>query len=214
MSAALVLPITANIPVSTLLDPTDVSVELDIGYLIMLGVAQVRPPRVCSFITQIFCQISMSAALVLPITANIPVSTLLDPTDVSVELDIGYLIMLGVAQVRPPRVCSFITQIFCQISMSAALVLPITANIPVSTLLDPTDVSVELDIGYLIMLGVAQVRPPRVCSFITHILPDINECSSSSTNNCQHTCVNTLGSYTCRCRAGYTLNSNGRTCTG
>jgi hypothetical protein len=43
---------------------------------------------------------------------------------------------------------------------------------------------------------------------------DINECSSSATNSCQHNCTNTLGSYTCQCNAGYRLNGDGQTCTG
>ena len=43
---------------------------------------------------------------------------------------------------------------------------------------------------------------------------DTNECSSLSTNACQHNCVNTPGSYTCQCRTGFRLNANGRNCTG
>ena len=41
---------------------------------------------------------------------------------------------------------------------------------------------------------------------------DINECNSS--NACQHTCVNTPGSYMCQCNTGYRLNGDGRTCAG
>ena len=42
---------------------------------------------------------------------------------------------------------------------------------------------------------------------------DINECASSSTNNCgaNAACTNTVGSYTCACQTGYT--GNGITCT-
>ena len=43
---------------------------------------------------------------------------------------------------------------------------------------------------------------------------DINECASSSTNNCAQLCNNNAGSYTCSCRTGYALNRNGRTCDG
>ena len=40
---------------------------------------------------------------------------------------------------------------------------------------------------------------------------DINECERSGT--CQHSCFNTVGSYRCECREGYTLSSN-RFCNG
>ena len=42
---------------------------------------------------------------------------------------------------------------------------------------------------------------------------DDNECSTSN-GGCQQTCINTAGSFHCDCRCGYSLNSNGRTCTG
>ena len=41
----------------------------------------------------------------------------------------------------------------------------------------------------------------------------MNECNTNN-GGCQHTCVNTDGSYECRCRSGYRLSSNGRTCIG
>ena len=43
---------------------------------------------------------------------------------------------------------------------------------------------------------------------------DTNECGSSSTNDCDHSCVNIPGSYTCSCDPGYRLNSNERNCQG
>lgn len=39
---------------------------------------------------------------------------------------------------------------------------------------------------------------------------DINECDGS--NECEQTCHNTVGSYTCSCDAGYT--SKGNDCEG
>lgn len=42
---------------------------------------------------------------------------------------------------------------------------------------------------------------------------DINECAEG-THQCAHACHNTNGSYTCSCRAGYALNSDGRDCDG
>ena len=34
------------------------------------------------------------------------------------------------------------------------------------------------------------------------------------TDTCEQNCHNTVGSYTCSCNAGYTLNSDGHTCDG
>ena len=43
--------------------------------------------------------------------------------------------------------------------------------------------------------------------------PDVDECNTNN-GGCQHTCVNTAGSYQCQCRSGYRLSSNGRNCVG
>ena len=43
---------------------------------------------------------------------------------------------------------------------------------------------------------------------------DVDECLDPQVHGCQHTCINTLGSYHCTCNPGYTLNTNERTCTG
>ena len=40
---------------------------------------------------------------------------------------------------------------------------------------------------------------------------DIDECAES-TNGCTQTCINTHGSYSCSCDAGYRLASDGRSC--
>ena len=45
-------------------------------------------------------------------------------------------------------------------------------------------------------------------------MPDINECKQASTNQCQHTCTNNVGSYSCSCKQGFRLNSNQRACDG
>ena len=42
---------------------------------------------------------------------------------------------------------------------------------------------------------------------------DINECAEG-THECEHNCHNTIGSYTCSCRTGYSLNADGRACDG
>ena len=44
-------------------------------------------------------------------------------------------------------------------------------------------------------------------------LLDIDECTAN-TDRCAHTCVNTPGSYSCFCRPGYVLNSDGYNCNG
>ena len=42
---------------------------------------------------------------------------------------------------------------------------------------------------------------------------DIDECTNN-TDNCNQTCTNTEGSFTCGCNGGYELNSDGTTCNG
>lgn len=41
--------------------------------------------------------------------------------------------------------------------------------------------------------------------------PDKDECAKDN-GGCQHECVNTFGSYLCRCRNGYRLHENGLDC--
>jgi len=42
---------------------------------------------------------------------------------------------------------------------------------------------------------------------------DINECLDDNAG-CDHTCVNTLGSYYCKCNRGYILQADKHNCTG
>lgn len=50
--------------------------------------------------------------------------------------------------------------------------------------------------------------------FILIILyTDINECSSSN-GGCSQGCNNTIGGYSCYCRDGYNLSTDGYTCEG
>ncbi|KAK1428138.1 hypothetical protein QVD17_16966 [Tagetes erecta] len=44
--------------------------------------------------------------------------------------------------------------------------------------------------------------------YISSGCQDINECASSSTNDCEFYCFNTLGSYRCSCPNGYVINGN------
>ncbi|VDN38077.1 unnamed protein product [Cylicostephanus goldi] len=40
---------------------------------------------------------------------------------------------------------------------------------------------------------------------------DINECVADN-GGCHHDCVNTIGTFYCRCWAGFELEENGKTC--
>ena len=42
---------------------------------------------------------------------------------------------------------------------------------------------------------------------------DINECKTNN-GGCQHSCSNTVGSYSCTCNGGYELHSDEETCDG
>ena len=42
---------------------------------------------------------------------------------------------------------------------------------------------------------------------------DINECATNN-GGCAQYCTNTLGTYSCSCDSGYTLNIDGHKCTG
>ena len=44
------------------------------------------------------------------------------------------------------------------------------------------------------------------------IILDINECARD--HGCNHTCINTEGSYNCICDDGYMLHLDERNCTG
>ena len=48
-------------------------------------------------------------------------------------------------------------------------------------------------------------------SFISY--SDEFECGTDN-GGCEQNCVNTVGSYTCSCNTGYTLNSDGHNCDG
>ena len=42
---------------------------------------------------------------------------------------------------------------------------------------------------------------------------DINECAVNN-GNCQHNCINTAGSYYCKCKTGYQLQPDKHGCKG
>ena len=46
------------------------------------------------------------------------------------------------------------------------------------------------------------------------MVTDINECQNNL-DDCENSCYNTIGSFTCDCQPGYTLaNANGSVCIG
>ncbi|XP_071829747.1 tolloid-like protein 1 isoform X2 [Apostichopus japonicus] len=47
--------------------------------------------------------------------------------------------------------------------------------------------------------------------FFATFFADMDECENNN-GECQHTCINTLGSYMCTCRNGFTLHENGHDC--
>lgn len=46
---------------------------------------------------------------------------------------------------------------------------------------------------------------------LERFIPGADACALG--HNCQHTCVNSGDSYICKCRAGYILNADKRTCS-
>lgn len=53
-----------------------------------------------------------------------------------------------------------------------------------------------------------------VCCIVTYLFVDVDECANN-TGGCEHElCSNNDGSFTCSCRNGYRLDSNGRSCIG
>ena len=48
---------------------------------------------------------------------------------------------------------------------------------------------------------------------VIYYTSDVNECTDNN-GGCEHSCVNNEGSYSCSCKSGYSLNSNGKNCSG
>jgi len=47
--------------------------------------------------------------------------------------------------------------------------------------------------------------------FSASYLKELDECAKGL-DDCQHQCTNTVGSYSCACKFGYELHSNGKEC--
>ena len=107
--------------------------------------------------------------------------------------------------------CIFHCMINCdlQILMSVSKEME-DVNIHVKTLLVAITVHVILGINHLENIAMVIIKN---YGFDIFTFLDINECNQGN-GGCEHTCTNTVGSYYCTCYTGYTLNKNGRTCTG
>ena len=62
---------------------------------------------------------------------------------------------------------------------------------------------------------IVMVRTPGPYIIVFNVVysVDIDECGLG-THQCAQDCSNTVGSYTCSCQTGYTLNADGRRCDG
>ena len=88
----------------------------------------------------------------------------------------------------------------------------------VQTQLDHTFVVVALDIDFTLTDTHAMVYTYNTKTFEITLdlyisITDINECTEGL-SGCAHTCINTIGSYTCTCNPGYHLASDGQSCNG
>ena len=86
----------------------------------------------------------------------------------------------------------------------------------VETLLDHTLVSATVAIVFKAMGFLAMVNLKySQCSTDSpqFFESDVDECAEN-TDGCEQICTNTIGSFICDCRTGYTLNSDGRNCQG
>lgn len=48
---------------------------------------------------------------------------------------------------------------------------------------------------------------------VFRLISEYDECKTDA-HGCDHFCVNTLGSFTCQCKLGYELHSDGKKCEG
>ena len=53
-----------------------------------------------------------------------------------------------------------------------------------------------------------------LCRLSFYFGADIDECINDTLNNCQHSCVNQVPSFSCECRTGFTLQDDGVNCSG
>ena len=106
-----------------------------------------------------------------------------------------------------------------QISMNVQHLAPMTANRIVTTQLDHTHVVATQATPLTVMVALAQVNyqawldTQSLANEMRLWLIDINECSTNN-GGCEQRCNNRVGSYSCGCNAGYSLDSDQRGCSG
>ena len=75
------------------------------------------------------------------------------------------------------------------------------------------------NIFYNIIIIYISRRVTIIISYVTinyffTFYTDINECETSSQYPCDQICENTAGSYKCKCKPGFMLDYDGKSCTG
>ena len=60
---------------------------------------------------------------------------------------------------------------------------------------------------------MCHLKPAAIGLMLEFSPPDINECGTNN-GGCAHNCANNQGSFTCSCRNGFQLASDGRSCNG
>ena len=90
--------------------------------------------------------------------------------------------------------------------MIATLAIPLTAM--------DTLAMVSLPSRFLAITFVIVIIVIIIIKLVVLLLLDFDECVNEMDNNCAQMCQNTNGSYSCECRDGYSLASNGYSCYG
>ena len=73
---------------------------------------------------------------------------------------------------------------------------------------------------YFIMCDNIYMHKPRFRSYVLKLSGiscdnDTNECEDTNVCDDEYKdCINTIGSFTCSCKSGYTLDTDGTTCIG
>lgn len=65
--------------------------------------------------------------------------------------------------------------------------------------------------------GPSWLKCPRPCDceIMSPLVPTVvSDLCATGDHDCEQVCVSSSGSYTCACREGFTLNSDGKTCNG
>ena len=83
----------------------------------------------------------------------------------------------------------------------------------VSTILEAIVVLVSLDINLIMITILVLVRIYLTLYYYHNKKTDINECGTGN-GGCEQNCQNNIGTYSCSCLTGYSIDTNGHNCTG